>query len=47
MDWKNEAHMSVKNELLAELDNRNEAGLVFARQAFKNRDFYFRCSGVS
>ena len=32
MDRKNEAHMSVKNELLAELDDWIEAVLVFPRQ---------------
>lgn len=44
---KNEAHMTVKNELLAELDDRVKPGNVFARQALEDRDFYFRRSSVS
>ena len=44
---KNEADMSVKNKLLAELDDRVKPGNVFARQAFENRDFYFRSSSIS
>ena len=35
MDRKNEAHMSVKYEMLTELDDWIEAGLVFPRQTLK------------